>query len=1002
MAEGTLRAILLVCIMLLSGCTFNEEESIIDLKDNTEDFLFTSEWAEIDEQIIVGELFSTSVLVLSDQNVPWNYELTITKNIGEHLDYSVERQVDLIIISFIPSTIGQHVITLEVNPLSPTLVQQNSNFIDNLVIEILPPVEYPAVIGASSSVIIEQYEDVSIQGSLIHSNLDSCYMFYNFGMATMSEIDIGENGVWDFIITIQNNHYTVIEITSICGVYSQLESFKNITLVFIEIIEDADEDGVIDELDYCKNGESNWVSNPNTDYDQDGCKDITEDIDDDNDGVDDYFDSCMSSLGWVSDSLSDYDSDGCDDTYDDDDDDNDGIKDTDDFCPAGANDWDSNFYNDWDQDGCRDIDEDSNDDNDDYEDIEDDCPYGESMWSASDTTDFDLDGCHDQLEDDDDDNDMVYDYNETGAILDQCPRTPSGAPDIDEYGCASTERDTDGDGVNDHLDECEGTPIGLLVNNQGCADLDNDGIFANIDNCSNTPAKWTVDEQGCTVNQLPIQWTTASTLTGPMQVVPDFTLPTLGSSFHFDLEWNGYDVYLFLFKYTSSTGSSNANIWNQNPGTLIRNLPTNTHLFYGSFDASYHSDVINMRTTVESALNPAEEVYWQDRIHYIDIRANSISGGLGDMISSINNPLYMGIDRFQMARETGSLASYPTGGTDPLHLALEPQQWNAEFPAQIRLQDSGLTVVDIMDFEWHSGGWGGGYSSKRNASMPSNITQFDTLEIFHEHACDERSNRHQNSDGTEGGCHEWDYEANMYLCDRVNYNTCNVEFLRWITTYGREGRWLTDATPYLFMLDSDEERQFRYGGANRGSLTIKLLFSNWGESDRPLFGEYAFSGGQFDGTYNDESKYSRQYNFSMPNNASRVEIVATITGHGFNQDNENCAEFCNHEHHYSLNGFSAAEYHPIANSIDGCKNLVDQGVVANQYGSWPYGRAGWCPGQDVKQWRFDITSWVNSTSGAINNLVYQGLFNGQEYSPSDGVGNGARNIHAEIWLVFYD
>ena len=97
--------------------------------------------------------------------------------------------------------------------------------------------------------------------------------------------------------------------------------------------------------------------------------------------------------------------------------------------------------------------------------------------------------------------------------------------------------------------------------------------------------------------------------------------------------------------------------------------------------------------------------------------------------------------------------------------------------------------------------------------------------------------------------------------DRVNYNTCNVEFLRWITTYGREGRWLTDATPYLFMLDSDEERQFRYGGANRGSLTIKLLFSNWGESDRPLFGEYAFSGGQFDGTYNDESKYSRQYNF---------------------------------------------------------------------------------------------------------------------------------------------
>ena len=130
---------------------------------------------------------------------------------------------------------------------------------------------------------------------------------------------------------LQDNHYTVIEINSICGVYNQLKSNKNITLVFVEIIEDADEDGVIDELDYCKNGDSNWVSNINTDYDQDGCKDITEDIDDDNDGIEDYLDSCMSSLGWISDTLSDYDSDGCNDTYDDDDDDNDGIDDAEDF-----------------------------------------------------------------------------------------------------------------------------------------------------------------------------------------------------------------------------------------------------------------------------------------------------------------------------------------------------------------------------------------------------------------------------------------------------------------------------------------------------------------------------------------------------------------------------------------------------------------------------------------------------------------------------------------------
>ncbi|MCH1423044.1 MAG: hypothetical protein L7U62_06105, partial [Candidatus Poseidoniaceae archaeon] len=91
----------------------------------------------------------------------------------------------------------------------------------------------------------------------------------------------------------------------------------------------------------------------------------------------------------------------------------------------------------------------------------------------------------------------------------------------------------------------------------------------------------------------------------------------------------------------------------------------------------------------------------------------------------------------------------------------------------------------------------------------------------------------------------------------------------------------------------------------------------------------------------------------------------------------------------------------IVYSNEGCENEVDNGVVANQFGSWPFGRAGWCAGQDVKQWNYDITSW-SDMNGGTNHLTYRGLFNGQEYVPSDGVGNGQRNIHAEIWVVYYD
>lgn len=371
------------------------------------------------------------------------------------------------------------------------------------------------------------------------------------------------------------------------------------------------------------------------------------------------------------------------------------------------------------------------------------------------------------------------------------------------------------------------------------------------------------------------------------------------------------------------------------------------------------------------------------------------------MISSFNNPVYMGIDRFQMARETGSLYAWTSSNNDPTHLIHEPKQWNAEFPVEVRRLDSGIHEVKLWDFERHSGGWGGGFTSSSTSILPPNMTDFDTMEVYHEHACDERSNRHQKSDGSTGGCHEWDYEANLRICERTNASSCGTEFMRWITTYGREGKWLTDISPYLFMLENEDNRTFKYRGANKGDLTITLLLSNWGSDQRASGAEFAFTGGQFDGTYNNESLYDRSLNFTVPSWASKVEIVATITGHGFNKDNANCAEFCDHQHHYYLNGYTTYEWHPIVGSSEGCENEVDNGVVANQYGSWPYGRAGWCAGQDVKQWTYDITSW-SDMSGAVNELTYRGLLNGQEYQPSDGIGNGQRNIHAEIWVVFYE
>ena len=60
--------------------------------------------------------------------------------------------------------------------------------------------------------------------------------------------------------------------------------------------------------------------------------------------------------------------------------------------------------------------------------------------------------------------------------------------------------------------------------------------------------------------------------------------------------------------------------------------------------------------------------------------------------------------------------------------------------------------------------------------------------------------------------------------------------------------------------------------------------------------------------------------------------------------------------------------HPEANSINHCQSLemIQQGTIPNQYGTWGYGRAGWCPGMDVKPFVTDLTDYVEIGSNIMD------------------------------------
>lgn len=80
--------------------------------------------------------------------------------------------------------------------------------------------------------------------------------------------------------------------------------------------------------------------------------------------------------------------------------------------------------------------------------------------------------------------------------LDKCPGTPANTP-VDGDGCPIPQ-DDDHDGVTNDLDKCPGTPAGAKVDANGCElDSDGDGVADSRDQCPSTPAGAKVDSKGC-------------------------------------------------------------------------------------------------------------------------------------------------------------------------------------------------------------------------------------------------------------------------------------------------------------------------------------------------------------------------------------------------------------------------------------------------------------------------------------------------------------------------
>ncbi|MDC0243491.1 peptide-N-glycosidase F-related protein, partial [Marine Group III euryarchaeote] len=102
---------------------------------------------------------------------------------------------------------------------------------------------------------------------------------------------------------------------------------------------------------------------------------------------------------------------------------------------------------------------------------------------------------------------------------------------------------------------------------------------------------------------------------------------------------------------------------------------------------------------------------------------------------------------------------------------------------------------------------------------------------------------------------------------------------------------------------NEDINEFNYWQPNAYGLTVKLFFWNENKDYTPIGAEYlSGSTRKFNLDYNNIFGSENPFEYNVTENTERVEIVTFFTGHGHSSTDENCAEFCNHQHEFTVNG----------------------------------------------------------------------------------------------------
>ena len=203
-------------------------------------------------------------------------------------------------------------------------------------------------------------------------------------------------------------------------------------------------------------------------------------------------------------------------------------------------------------------------------------------------------------------------------------------------------------------------------------------------------------------------------------------------------------------------------------------------------------------------------------------------------------------------------------------------------------------------------------------------------------------------------CGEWDYIWNTLISIPKQDSSEIFSIGSFVTPYGKRlnlggdsgWEWTYDITDYSPILKG--KRQITVGN-NQELLDLKFLFIKGLPTRNILKVENIYPYGNYKYADLSDDLVLKKKTIQLDPSSSGYKIKAVISGHG-HEGPRNCCEWDSKTHTYYLSNWKKFRW----NVWKDCGNnpLYPQG------GTWPFDRAGWCPGTKVDEYDFELTPYV--------------------------------------------